>query len=164
MMSITRQADQFTLSDEDRVSVAEQVMERAGHGGRHFIIPTATVRDAQPLGLEPRQLQRIHSREAEEFVNGALGERGPVRVEPQHWNLRQPGSGQAVTDGANYIGLAGNDTNAMTLLHETAHIVSGTPHGPGGHGPGFQHTVHDLYRDHISPEAADTFAKIVWPR
>lgn len=166
------------LSDEDRVSVAENIMENAGHGGQVFHIPTATFDDARDHGLQDehgfpdaRGLQRIHSRDAEDYVNKILADRGweyatpthRVRVEPEHWDLREPGSGQAVTDGYNYIGLKGNQTNALALLHETAHILTRTSHQPGGHGPEFQKVVHGLYRDHIHPEAADIFAGIAFP-
>lgn len=155
------------LSNEDRVSVAEHVMDRSGFIGQHFHVPRATVADAEAQGLHPMELQRHHSAEAEGFVNDVLGEGGwtggHIRVDPHHWSLREPGSGQAFTDGLNQIGLAGSDTHALSLLHETAHVLTGTDHADG-HGPEFQQIAHKLYGDHLGPEAADTFAGIVWPQ
>ena len=164
------------LSPEDWVSVAEQSMERAGHGGHQFNIPTATFDKARERGYsdkygqpDARRLQREYSQESEDYVNNILAEQGwdlaqkghRVRVEPEHWDLRN--GGQAVTDGCNYIGIKGNDTNSLALLHETAHILSKTPHAPGGHGPDFQKIVHGLYHNYLNPEAADIFSGIVSP-
>lgn len=149
------------LSAEDRVSVAEEVMERAGHAGRTFVVPVARRRDAEPLGMDPIELQREYSREAEQYVAQVLGRPG-IKVEPMHWDLRN-GGGQALTDGMNYIGLAGESTNELTLLHEIAHIILRTSEGRGGHGPEFQKVVHQLYAEQLGQAAADTFAGIVWP-
>jgi hypothetical protein len=179
-----------SLSHEDRVSVAENVMERSGFGGKVFHVPTAYLKDAEQLGMfdhlgrpDARTLQRQHSKEAEDYVNGILESRGyrfvtsepytesrplegeRLRVEPEHWDLRESGSGQAFTDGYSKIGLSGNHVNQLTLLHEAAHVLHGTPHGGHreGHGLNFQHTLHSLYREHLGPEAADIFAGIVSP-
>lgn len=165
-----------TLPHESKVSAAENIMENAGFAGKVFHVPTAYLKDAQERGMldqhghpDGRRLQREHSAEAEEFVNGVLqqhGHEGGIRVEPEHWNLREPGSGQALTDGYNYIGLAGNHANTLTLLHETAHILHGTTHRDGsreGHGPNFQKTLHGLYHEHLGPEAASIFSDILSP-
>ena len=146
------------LNHEDLVSVAEQVMERSGGGG--------------PL---------LHHDEAQDFVNKVLGQQGyqfvapqayepikpmegqPVRVDPNHWDLREPGSGQAFTYGYDQIGLAGSHANKLTLLHEVAHIMHRSRHGDDSHGPDFQRTLHGLYRDHLGPEAASIFSDILSP-
>lgn len=158
------------LSDEDRVSVAEHVMEDAGLAGKSFHVPNANIAQARERGYydqygqpDVRRLQREHSAEAEQFVNGILqnhGHDGDIRISPNHWDLREPGAGQAFTDG-NKIGLAGQHANALTLLHETAHILTNTDHRDG-HGPLFQKTLHGLYHQHLGPEAADTFAGIAF--
>lgn len=149
------------LSDEDRVSVAEEVMERSGYAGRVFQVPVARRRDAEPLGMDPIDLQREWSAEAESYVAQVLGRPG-IAVEPMHWDLRS-GGGQALTDGMNYIGLAGESVNELTLLHEVAHIITRTREGRGGHGPEFQETAYQLYAQHLGPGAAQTFASLVWP-
>jgi len=153
-----RAGKEAALDDEGRVSVAEEAMERAGHTGRTFSIPSATRADAEELGMESHELQRVYSAEAEEYVASVLG-RTNIRVMPRHWDLR--GGGQAITDGMNYIGLAGNSTHELTLLHEIAHIMDGTAEGDG-HGLGFQQRVYQLYATHLGQAAADIFADIVW--
>jgi hypothetical protein len=161
-------ADGHSLDDEGRVSVAEQVMERAGFGGQTFHVPNANVAQAHQHGYydqygqpDVRRLQREHSAEAERFVNDILrshGHGGGIRVEPNDWGLREPGSGQAYTDG-NKIALAGQHTNTLTLLHETAHVLTNTDHRDG-HGPRFQQLLHALYHQHLGPEAASVFGDI----
>lgn len=161
------------LSDEDLVSVAEQAMERGGHGREGFHVPVASYDTAREKGFsDPHEQQRHYSAEAENFVNGILKNKGwkgqQIRVQPEHWDLREQGSGQAVTDGANYIGLSGTRASKLSLLHETAHILTLTTHDGRreGHGPEFQSTLHDLYHEHLGPEAAATFSGITrneWP-
>ena len=144
------------LGHEDRVSVAEEVMERAGHVGRTWHVPAMHMDDP----ARPEAHREIH-----EHVDKILSQHGKpgmgIRVVPKHWDLRQSGSGQAMADTMmNSIGLKGEDVSDMTLLHEVAHLI----HGPKvGHGPEFVDTVHDLYHQHISPEAGDTFARIAHP-
>lgn len=142
------------LSDEDRVSVAEEAMERAGHTGQSWHVP-AMHRD-NPARVEAH-------RPVHEFVNGVLAEHGHpggIQVHPRHWDLRGSDSGQATTDGLNHIGLSGEHTNDLTLLHEMAHILTGTGEGAGGHGPEFQQTAHQLYHQHLGPDAAGTFSRL----
>jgi GNAT superfamily N-acetyltransferase len=144
------------LSDEDRVSVAEQAMERGGHTGRTWHVPA--MHYDNPARAEAH-------RPVHEFVNGVLqenGHPGGIQVHPRHWDLRAPGSGQATTDGMNYIGLAGEHAHDLTLLHEMAHVLTGTGEGEG-HGPAFQETAHRLYHQHLGPDAADTFAGLTRP-
>jgi GNAT superfamily N-acetyltransferase len=146
-------AKQASLSDEDRVSVAEQAMERGGHTGRSWHVP-AMHRD-DPARQEAQ-------RPVHEFVNGVLSEygRGPVRVSPKHWDLRSPGSGRALYDHTyGTIGLKGEDTNDLELLHEMAHAITGKP----GHDREFVQAAHSLYQDHLGPEAAETFRNVVSP-
>ena len=167
---------QAALSPEGWVSVAEQSMERGGHTGQQFNIPTAYLADAKERGLfdaygqpDGDTLQREYSKDAEDFVHNVLQEEGyapegkRIKVMPTHWDLRKPGSGQALTDGYNHIGLAGNDTHALSLLHEVAHILTRTPEHTEAHGPLFQETAHRLYHKYISPEAAQVFAGLIWP-
>ncbi len=66
----------------------------------------------------------------------------------------------AATDGMNFIGLKGTKTDDMTLLHECAHIMTGTTEGDG-HTPEFQNILRGLYRDHINPHAATLFGSVV---
>jgi 8-oxo-dGTP pyrophosphatase MutT (NUDIX family)/GNAT superfamily N-acetyltransferase len=146
------------LSEEGRVSVAEQIMERGGHGGRDWYIP----RLHQDDPTRQEQHKPVH-----DFVHGVLAANGHnpemtphVRVVPEHWDLR--GGAQGSTDGMNYIGVHSH-TNDLTLLHETAHILTRTPEGPGGHGPEFRSTVQKLYHDHISPEAGQMFGELANP-
>jgi hypothetical protein len=142
------------LSDEDRVSVAEEAMERAGHAGRDWHVPA--MHWDNPARAEAH-------RPVHEFVNGVLAEHGHpggIQVHPKHWDLRKPDSGQATTDGLNHIGLSGEHTNDLTLLHEMAHILTGTGEGAGGHGPEFQQAAHQLYHQHLGPDAAGTFSRL----
>lgn len=142
------------LSDEDRVSVAEEAMERAGHAGQSWHVPA--MHWDNPARVEAH-------RPVHEFVNGVLAEHGHpggIQVHPRHWDLRGAGSGQATTDGLNHIGLSGEHTNDLTLLHEMAHILTGTGEGAGGHGPEFQQAAHQLYHQHLGPDAAGTFSRL----
>jgi GNAT superfamily N-acetyltransferase len=145
------------LSDEALVSVAEHTMEQNGHAGRTWHVPKMHADD--PKRQEAHQ--PVH-----DFVRGVLTQHGygdarGINVIPSHWDLREPGSGQAMVNAIGSIGLKGEHTNDLTLLHECAHLLTRTPEGPGGHGPKFQEAAHRLYHDHISPEAADTFNGIV---
>ena len=180
-----------SLSHEDRVSVAENIIEKSGLDGKIFYVPTAYLKDAEERGMfddvgrpDAHTLQRQHSAEAEDFVNGVLESRGykfinpqpysvpnpmegpRIKVNPKHWDLREPGSGQAFTDGYSQIALKGNHVNTLTLLHEVAHVLHGTRHEDGsreGHGPNFQKTLRDLYHEHLGPEAASIFSDILEP-
>ena len=145
------------LSDEALVSVAEHTMEQNGHAGRTWHVPKMHADDPQRQEAH----QPVH-----DFVRGVLTQHGyehahGINVIPSHWDLREPGSGQAMVNAIGSIGLKGEHTNDLTLLHECAHLLTRTPEGPGGHGPQFQEAAHRLYHDHISPEAADTFNGIV---
>lgn len=142
------------LSDADRISVAEQVMERAGQAGQRWHVPALHYDD--PARAE------VH-RPVHEYVNGVLtahGHPGGIRVHPKDWDLRN-GGGQAYTDGSK-IALAGESTNSMTLLHECAHILTRT-NGHHGHGPEFGQVLHGLYAEHLGPEPAQTFANLAMP-
>lgn len=147
---------QGALSDEDRVSVAEEAMERGGLAGRTWHVPD--MRHDDPARAEAHK--PVH-----DFINGVLvehGHPGGVRVSPRHWDLRRPGSGQAFYDRVyNTIGLKGEQVNDMTLLHEIAHALTGTREGRGGHGPEFQQAAARLYHQHLGPEASETFRSIV---
>lgn len=149
--AIRRQA---ALSDEDRVSVAEQAMERGGHAGRTFAVPASK---------DDWQADREHP--AARYLHEALiGHGHPeadarrIRVYPDRWNLRD--GGQATTDGYNTVGTH-DQVNELTLLHEGAHILTRTPEGSAGHGPAFQQAAHSLYHQHLGPEAAETFHDLV---
>ena len=146
-----------------KVDAAEQIMTRSGLTGRDFHVPQAKVADADALGIHPWDLQRRHSAEAEKFVNGMLRDngfdhknRGWVKVQPDTWNGRNmPSTTQAWTDGS-HIHLPSEHVNQLSLIHEAAHILSGTQEGEG-HGPEFQKLLHGLYHQHLGPEAAHIF-------
>lgn len=154
-----------------RVDAAEQVMTNVGLNGRTFHIPRARVDEAHGLGIEPWELQKRHSREAEDYVNGILGDWGwepaqkghRIKVHPGDYRLRNAEQTTAHTDGFDRIGLAGEHTDELTLLHETAHILAGTMEHDNHHGPEFQNILHVLYHDHLGPEAAEVFGNIVFP-
>lgn len=151
------------LSDEGRISVAEQMMESHGHGGKTWHVPRMHVDDPareeaeRPVNDYVHHVLTSHGWNPEATLHGTdTTVQRRVRVQPAHWDLRQPGSGQANTDGANYIGLKGEHTNDLTLLHECAHVLTGTSEGQG-HGPAFRETAQRLYHDHLSPEAGAMF-------
>lgn len=141
------------LTDADVVSVAEHVMEQNGHTGKQWHVPHMHVDD-------PRRVPA--QKPVNDWVNGVLrehGHDGGIRVKPKHWDLRN-GGGQAVTDGMNWIGIAGEDTHDLTLLHEIAHILARTPEGSAGHNEHFTRIAGDLYEKHLGPEAASIFRDI----
>lgn len=147
-----RRQKSASLSSEDRVSVAEQVMENSGLTGRKWLVPAMRYDNPdRPKAHKP----------VNDFVNGVLRDHGvagsQIEVKPNHWDLRS--GGQASTDGMNYIGIAGEETNDMTLLHELAHIITRSQHSDG-HGPEFVKAAHNLYGKYINPEAADVFRGI----
>jgi ribosomal protein S18 acetylase RimI-like enzyme len=143
------------LSGEDRVSVAESVMERAGHAGRSFEVPQ---------NRENWQADREHP--AARYLHGVLIAAGHpeeqarhLRVYQDRWGLRH--GGQANTDGLNMVG-TGPTVNELGLLHEGAHILTRTAEADG-HGPAFLDAAHRLYHEHLSPEAAQIFHSIARP-
>lgn len=146
------------LSHEDRVSVAEQVMERGGLAGRPWHVPVMHYDDPTRVIVHGPVHAFVHTALIGAGVDPDVARR--VKVHPKAWELRESGSGQAMTDGLNYIKLAGEHTNDMTLLHEAAHIVHGTSEGEG-HGSAFQDTLEGMYRRHLGEEAAKTFRQIV---
>lgn len=151
--------DGFHREDEEAlaVSTAELCMETLGHAGRSWHVPNLRMDDParddahRPVNEFVRDVLRTHAPDENDWRH--------MHVSPCDWSLRETGSGQAATDGMNSIGLAGEDTNDLTLLHECAHIVRTATDYPNahGHGPAFQAVLADIYRQHLSPEAAEVF-------
>lgn len=139
------------------VSTAEYAMETLGYQGDTWTVPHMHQDD--PARKAAHSPVNTFIREVLTGAGLPHEDVAHVRVTPRHWNLRTPGSGQAVTDGYNYIGLAGETCNTMTLLHECAHIVTHWNGAGGGHGPRFQEIAETLYRTHLSDEAADAFTR-----
>lgn len=147
------------LSHEARVSVAEEAMERGSLAGRVHHVPFVRRDWSNPA--PPAQHAEVH-----DYLHGVLIGAGMqpdlakrIRVQPKDWDAR---GAQAMTDGLNKVGLAGEHVSEMTLLHEAAHVLHGTSEGTG-HGPDFINTLHGLYERHLGPEAASTFRRIVEP-
>lgn len=135
------------------VSTAEYAMEHLGLRGDEWHVPRMRYDDPARVSVH----QPVNA-----FIRGVLEQHGldpewahGINVRPCCWELRETGAGQAITDGLNYIGLSGEDTNTMTLLHECAHILMRDQ--DEHHGPRFQAIAEQLYRDHISPEAGSAF-------
>lgn len=137
------------LSLEDVISVAEQVMERAGLAGRTIEVPDGRVDDpAYQAAIAPLN----------EYVRQVTG-KPYVRIYYSAYSLAASGNPIALTDGMNYI-VVRKTTNDMTILHECAHIIRDTSEF-GGHDRAFAETARDLYRRYISPAAADKFWTIL---
>ena len=56
------------------------------------------------------------------------------------------------------------NSTRLSFLHEVAHAIARSGHGEDSHGPAFIRTTADLYREHLSPEAADIFWNLVGDR
>lgn len=135
------------LSLEDRISVAEQVMERSGLAGRTVIVPEGHQDDpAYRAAISP----------LEEWCSKVTGTSMLRRVYTSAYTLRAEGNPQALVTASGSIVVA-PVTNEMTLLHECAHLITRTTEGRGGHTPAFVQTVQALYAEHLGPEAAAAF-------
>lgn len=143
------------LSHEGRVSVAEEVMERSGLAGRTLHAPFVKGQSWPP----PEEHAHVNG-----YIDRVLkgeGHEGGIRIRPKDWDAQ---GSQAMTDGYNKIGLRGEHASEMTILHECAHVLHRHAGHAGGHGPEFIKTLHGLYRKHLGPEAAETFANLALPR
>jgi hypothetical protein len=147
------------LSLEDYISVAEHSMEDSGNSGHQWTLPSA--RDYPGKSQDPQF--RADSRPVNDFVHGVLRRAGhpmPESIRTYHsdYDLDRHGA-QAMTDGLNYIQVR-KHTSDLSLLHECAHILHGTSEGEG-HTPHFAGLLHGLIGQHIGPEAADHFHRLV---
>lgn len=172
-MRIQRQRDTFAyrfadyeLDDEARGNTAHRFMERAGLGGKRFRIKPATRNEADALGVTYDQLQRHNSAEVEKYVHDILRSRGndrEIRVIPEDWNTREKSKAIATWwPGYGRIGIAENNINELTLLHEVAHILTDTVHS-NAHGHEFKQTFHDLIHEKLGPEAGHMYGELAFP-
>ena len=145
---------------------AEMSLERQGLTGKTFHVPSA-YKDVDPAHPDrwalTQKLQRQHSSEAENYVNGVLEkngwDRGPITVEPEDWNTRQRGATASYAAGKFQIGLKGNHVSELTLLHEMAHALLDTTH-ENYHGHEFKNQLHDLIHQNLGEEAGNAYADI----
>ena len=139
------------LSLEDVISVAEEAMERSGNAGKTIHVPVGHMDDPEyqaalaPLVDWVRSITKTN-----------------VRFYASDYQLNQEGGAQAMTDGYNKI-VVRPVTNEMTVLHECAHVIRATDSGRG-HDAAFAKVLHELYRTHIGPRAAEVFWGLVGPR
>jgi GNAT superfamily N-acetyltransferase len=145
---------------------AEMSLDRRGLTGKTFHVPSA-YKDIDPSHPDrwalTQRLQRQHSSEAENYVNGVLEkngwDRGPLTVEPEDWDTREAGAIASYHQGKFQIGLKGNHVNELTLLHETAHALLDTTH-ENYHGHEFKNVLHDLIHQNLGKEAGDAYGDI----
>lgn len=138
---------------ENTISVAEQVMERAGLHGGWVDIPTGHVDDpAYQAAIAPLV----------EKVRKITGQPN-LRFYASDYTLDLHGA-QASADINSIV--VRPRTCWMTILHECAHVILLDRMGPSGsgHSPEFARTARDLYARHISPEAGEKFWALVGPK
>ena len=135
------------LSNEDLVSVAEEVMERSGLAGDDIIMPVGHVDDPE-FQAASRPLIEWASRIAGHYVN----------VYFSAYQLAQEGNPQGFVTGTGSI-VVRQHTNQMTILHELAHVITGSEEGR--HSPEFIKTLHRLYDTHLGETAGQCFWGIV---
>jgi len=135
-----------TLSLADRISVAEQALERGNLAGKTIDVPDGHVDDpAYQAAIAPLTA----------WVREITGQQW-LRIRYSAYDLMVAGNPLALTDGMNYI-VVRKQTNEMTILHECAHVLADTPEGPAGHSMEFAEIARDLYAKYISPEAGRVF-------
>jgi GNAT superfamily N-acetyltransferase len=145
---------------------AEMSLDRRGLTGKTFHVPSA-YKDIDPAHPDrwalTQKLQRQHSSEAENYVNGVLQkngwDRGPITVEPEDWHTRQRGATASYAAGKYQIGLKGNHVTELTLLHEMAHALLDTTH-ENYHGHEFKNQLHDLIHQNLGEEAGNAYGDI----
>lgn len=147
-----------SLTLENIISVAEEVMERGHLDGPTFSVPKPSLSEYSDgvWGAD----YKAAVKEASDFVNGVLtdhGHPGGIRIYCSGYDME---GAQAATDGMNSIQVKRTTVNALTLLHECAHILLSTPEGEG-HSQKFVDTVAGLYGRYLSPAAEAKFRQIV---
>lgn len=156
--AVSKQATRLSL--EDYISVAEEAMERGGHHGRHWDLPSP--RDYPEKSEDPGYKKA--NQPVNDFVQGVLSGAGyqhgsSHRVYAHPYALDSSGGGQAMVSEMGSI-ITRHQTTDLTLLHECAHVLNRSQEGEG-HDKKFADTLHGLYHQHLGPEAADTFHGIV---
>lgn len=138
------------LDNEARISVAEQVMDRAGLSGDVILVPVGHNDDpAYQAAIQPL-VQWVRD----------LCRNSQMRFYASDYILDTEGGGsQAMTDGMNRI-VVRPVTSTMTVLHEVAHVLNRSSEGRG-HDDAFIDTLAGLYRKHLGDAAADQFLDIV---
>jgi tRNA nucleotidyltransferase (CCA-adding enzyme) len=140
------------VPDDQRAYIAEGAMVRGGVVGRKHTIPLGRMEDGSALGSYgpvPRALSA--------WASEIAGK--PVRIVGSNYFREEGDHVHATANRVTNSITVRPDTDDLTILHELAHLMA----GEGGHGEEWQRIAHGLYRDHIGPEAANTFAQIMWP-
>ena len=147
-----------SLSLENVISVAEEVMERGHLDGPTFDVPAPSLSTFSDgvWGAD----YKAAVKPASDFINRVLtenGHRGGIRIYQSSYDME---GAQAATDGMNSIQVKRTKVNALTLLHECAHILLSTLEGEG-HSRRFVDTAAGLYSRYISPAAGQKFLEVV---
>lgn len=142
-----------SLSLEDRISVAEQAMERGGEVGDIIAVPQGHLHhpDPEKVAAITPLVEWARAAAVSEGYDGWLN---LYANEPL---LAKEGGAQAMVTGGTTIVLP-NVTNQMTILHEVAHVVTNTEEG--SHSDHFVEVAGNLYDHYLGPEAAQTFRGI----
>jgi 2'-5' RNA ligase len=145
------------VPNDQAVYVAEGAMERGGQDGGRFALMVGHPNHPNPAARE--ESARM-SKLAQEIS-------GDERLKVHISNEPVWGAGPSVIaayDPVFNVVSIRPDASKLSFLHEIAHAMTKTEHGIGGHPPEFIRTVHRLYAEHISPEAAQTFWNLVGDR
>ncbi len=146
--------------------IAEGAMERGGFLGERISIPEGPpIQPGEPDHPWPNSESPAHrgayGPEAQKMSALASSICGfNVQVKGTNWLAGGTGSdahGEADIT-MNTIALR-PESNMLTLLHECAHLMR----RDHGHDEQWARIAHDLYAKHLSQEAADIFAGIMWP-
>ena len=139
---------------EDSVAAIMRRPHRAVRVGRSVVTLPEEVR----FGNLPAIQSFVDAVVADAVDTGACADRGPVTVQVRR-------GFRMATYSAGTINIPAADPRgrwALTrgvVLHETAHHLAGEP----GHGATFRTTLVELYRRHVSPEAAQLLAHLFAP-
>ena len=140
------------VPDDQRAYVAEGAMKRGGFLGRRWHIPVGKTEDDRPLGRFGPKAQ-----EASAFATEAAG--FPVTVvATTYWAGEEEGVHASADRMQKQINVR-PDTDDLTILHETGHLVADEE----GHGPNWVRATKDLYERYLGAEAAKVFGDLLLP-
>ena len=140
------------VPNDQAVYIAEGAIERAGLDGGLL-----GWRIGHPH--HPDEAGRAESAKASALAQEISGD-PTLKVHISTW-----GEGLASYSRFTHVVTVRPNSSKLSLLHEIAHAMTRTEHQDvDAHGPEFIRIARDLYREHLTPEAADIFWNLVGNR
>jgi hypothetical protein len=140
-----------------KIYIAEDVMKRGGEDGGELLNPAGHPN-------HPTEEGRAASARMSKLAQEISGD-PTLTVHITDW-ISGPGGdvGHGVYRRSSHTVAIRPVSDKLTFLHEIAHAMTKTGHDEEGHTPEFAAQARDLYEKHISPEAAQTFWNLIFPR